>query len=417
MQGPIAVPVPATAEEPEYRINFGTAHRGKTLLEVPEGYIKWLRNPQRKNLLNIHPDLKVALELHTSSSTPTKLEPSVSTHPTETQNTRKRSPPRDEDTPPAKIQKQASSYRVHFGQYEGKELSEVPPDVLQRWKKNIDKPGFRQATPGLRAALLEFSLPSEKERTADLPNEDEIATQIVKRESTYVVGWGQHEGKTFSEVPELWLEQLRTYHENSHFMFASPDLKAALQELSRVKGLEKEATLVEQGTTYVLPFGIHKGRRLSEVPPKYVSWLKDNIDIIPNLSNPALRAALLELSKIPSKAVKEVPKKPAWIPPSLRSAPYRFVDDWKGELIWIASSDAKKFFGMDTKILSQVPAVNNRARRKRYWLYYVWDLFKFSTSEAKANAAMEAFLNKNDERTEEIWDGMGLGACLLNDNM
>ncbi|CZR67907.1 uncharacterized protein PAC_17806, partial [Phialocephala subalpina] len=225
-----------------------------------------LRNPLRKNLLNSRSDLKTALELHISNST--NPEPSASTGAAETWNTSKRSPPRDDNIPPAKIQKQALSYRVHFGQYKGKRLSKAHPYVILRWKKNIDNPGFRRSKP---ATMFDGN-----------KSPVEWTTQSQRTERKYLAA------KTKSKL------------------------------------LHRDRQQREMGTA--------------------------------------------------------------------------------------EASDATKIFGMDWQLLFQIPALDKGAKNKKYYLYHAWDLFKFSTSEGKANEAMTAFLNKNEDRTEGIWAGMGLGA-------
>ncbi|KAF8846510.1 hypothetical protein BDZ45DRAFT_756039 [Acephala macrosclerotiorum] len=296
-------------------------------------------------------------------------------------NTRKRSCSRDRNIPPAKALKQDSSYRVHFGQYQGKSLSEVPLDVLQRWKKNIDKPGFRQATPALRAALLEIPI---------------VATLQPPQPST-------------AFEPENASSDLGIEPSNLPASLHD-EVKAELNknDPGRTKGIKQESS-------YVMHSGAYQGLKLSEVPPSYLNWLKKSIDKKPNFFIPALRAASQEFPD--SKPHKSVP--PAgWTPPNGRFVPEKFKEGgyWEGDELWISAWDAKKFFGLRIGSLASIPLVD-KGPKKRYWLYHLWDFSKFTRSRKEADAGLKAFLRKNEYRTEEIWDSMGLGACLLNDNM
>ncbi len=168
------------------------------------------------------------------------------------------------------------------------------------------------------------------------------------------------------------------------------------------------AKIQKQESSYVLDFGLHKGKQLSEVSSNYVFWLKQNIDDKTKLATPALTAALQDLPTLSTDR---------WTPPNIDGAPAKFWDEWTYKQMWISAGDARKIFGMNWSFLAQLPLVNKRAkRRKRYFLYHVWDFFKFNTSEAKADAALKEFMKQKDDRTEDIWGAMGLGACLCNDN-
>jgi primase-polymerase (primpol)-like protein len=85
----------------------------------------------------------------------------------------------------------------------------------------------------------------------------------------------------------------------------------------------------------------------------------------------------------------------------------KFRDLWSPdeEALWISAWDAGSIFGLTTHHLKQLPVVDSQTEKKRYWLYHVWDFFRFHVSEAEADAALKVFLKEKDEAADDImWE-------------
>ncbi|KAE9380758.1 hypothetical protein N431DRAFT_135363 [Stipitochalara longipes BDJ] len=164
------------------------------------------------------------------------------------------------------------------------------------------------------------------------------------------------------------------------------------------------------GPNFVLTFGKHEGKRLSDVPESYLYWLIDNTSPTSQLST-----ALYEIGITPAISG---PRKAGWSPPYTGSAPYQFYDDYSEEALWISQTDARQYFGLGANLLEGLPVVGSsrsalfKSNIPRYWLYHIWDLRRVMTSRVEANAALRAFSDKNEEAFDGICDSMGLGAGL-----
>jgi uncharacterized protein (DUF3820 family) len=227
-----------------------------------------------------------------------------------------------------------------------------------------------------------------------------------------------HKGKLIEECPPNYIQWII----KKDIAARRPDLREALAlyDLSAsaprtpiaapaddlVKNEPASSPPKSLGADYIIPFGRHKGKRLSEIPQPYLYWLTDNTTL-----NPDLSACLLSMGISP--AIRG-PLKADWKPPSLAHAPFKFRDCYSNENLWISRGDARKYFGLGADLLDGLPAVGRvkpGAGSPRFWLYHVWDLRRVMSSRSDADSALITFLAKNEEAMEDVWAAMGLGAC------
>lgn len=150
--------------------------------------------------------------------------------------------------------------------------------------------------------------------------------------------------------------------------------------------------------SYVLDFGKHKGKKLSEVPPDYMQWLEENA------LRPSLKEALATiLGGSTSSSITY-----SWTPPALSGAGGRFYDYFEAGPIWVTRWDSTKLFKLDTAAMARLPNLNDKSRPK-FGLYHVWDLAKTVLPPGVADRAVSSFLGKNKDVEEDIWGFMGLG--------
>jgi hypothetical protein len=168
---------------------------------------------------------------------------------------------------------------------------------------------------------------------------------------------------------------------------------------------QSESTLLSsQGPDYIMTFGRHYGKRLSEIPLSYLYWLSDN-----TTPTPDLYYALVDMEIFP--AIRG-PQKPGWKPPSLAFAPFKFRHCHSREDLWISGIDAREYFGLGTDLVDGLPTVDRakqgkqRAGPVRFWLYLNWDLRRVMTSRAEAGNSFRAFSNR---MLEDVWNDMELG--------
>ncbi|KAJ5038700.1 uncharacterized protein L3040_006380 [Drepanopeziza brunnea f. sp. 'multigermtubi'] len=266
--------------------------------------------------------------------------------------------------------------------------------------------------------------------------------------------FGKHKHKTLQEIEACdlpYIEWLR----GSYMAKNSRDLQKALQAYDAAKVprspaslphmTESQASPASQKSAagnkrkmppqsdeqprkkYVLDFGLNRGRALSDVPDEYVENLRERIRSGTFTPKPALVAALKDHK--PSKAAF----KPTWTPPELSQASPVFQDDTFGDL-WIGYVDAQRFFGLNSDhfvllpyadpprffglksdhfaVLPRAEASKSSNFKGKYWLYHVYDIFMWHVSKDAADKALKAFLACYQDRVEDVWASMGLGAGL-----
>ncbi|PMD32136.1 hypothetical protein L207DRAFT_591007 [Hyaloscypha variabilis F] len=190
-------------------------------------------------------------------------------------------------------------------------------------------------------------------------------------------------------------------------------------------GVDCEAVVSDYGMNgfggdFILPFGIHKGHRLRDVPTDYLRWLVNNLDMPSEILKKSL-AVVLEASKGREMEID-------WIAPPLSTAPDGF-HEWgklnrgipKGDdtALWINNFGISKYFNLNEDILKackvqplqddQTPQTDRKSSPKkntstpRYALYHIWDLSKRYLEHGGADAAVEKYIN-------EVLRGIGKGS-------
>ncbi|KUJ20787.1 uncharacterized protein LY89DRAFT_666424 [Mollisia scopiformis] len=348
----------ALPEKPEYRFNFGK-YPGRTLESVPPGYVVYLI---KKNGAAARPDLKAALDKRPDLVKPKSNESSTSRAPLDaTGRPRLRAESHDEVSPPPKDQKLSSSPGT---MYPVRENSKTLP-VARTDAEN----GFRPPLPQPPI------------------NKTDVQAGVSKQNSIYRIHFGRHDGKTLSEVPNDFILRLEKLINLPNFTQATPELRAALREF-------------------------RKGKIKNEPAPSAVQ-LRPPESIKPESKLVVYKSSIPQDSRGPQRNHTNIPpkafQKAPWTPPNLNYAPRRkFWDSFEEQFIWISASDATSFFGLTKEHFDQLPVMGG-GKAKRFWLYHVWDLFRYNTSQTKADAALKAFRDKNDDKTHEIWGRLGLG--------
>jgi uncharacterized protein (DUF3820 family) len=245
---------------------------------------------------------------------------------------------------------EAEPYRFDFGKHRGKLVEEVPPDYLE-WLIRKDVPSSR---PDLREALLRAKPPVTNSPPAIPGPRDAVSS-----------------------------------------------------EYSSIQPGVLQSAAQTSGANYVVTFGKHNGKKLSEIPTSYLLWLSDNPTFKPP---PALQAALLDFGiGLTSTAPMSLISHRMWSPPLLPYAPARFHDWYTEEALWITTSDVKVYFGFSEDYLRLVPTLpSDQSHKTKHWLYHVWDLARVCKGRNEAEKAFEEFLNKNRRREQEISHEMGL---------
>lgn len=203
--------------------------------------------------------------------------------------------------------------------------------------------------------------------------------------------FGKHKGKTLHEIQESDPQYL-TWLRAIYMAQTSEELQSALaqHDTSTPSSLHDEApkiTRPRDTTTnhppntaqnssprgdskavkgeHILPFGVHCGKKLSEVPEIYISNLRTRIASGTFTPKPDLLVAL-QNHKPTQSPINTKPTK--WIPPDYEAAD-SFQVLCRFEELWIAHWDAKKYFGLTNEHVAMLPLADGSTRMKpRYWL-------------------------------------------------
>ncbi|KAK5722748.1 hypothetical protein LTR15_005981 [Elasticomyces elasticus] len=219
-------------------------------------------------------------------------------------------------------------YRFPWGKHKGKLLSELTPEYLQwlttecdAYNQNQRMQGAVQsflasssqsslATPAQYTPVSRTIRPSSQPARLDLQSGVElppISSQDQATPTPYTLTFGKYAGKRVDEVPSYY-----TFASSQHTSETPSGSQATRMHLQPISGLQPTqsvATSSELNPTplhtftpshvaglpmpsqenqdpneYVLRFGKHAGKRLGEVPPDYIAWLKKG-DYIKNNAN------------------------------------------------------------------------------------------------------------------------------------
>jgi uncharacterized protein (DUF3820 family) len=189
-------------EAPPYRFPFG-AHRGKTLIEVPENYLTYLRIDD--NMANSMPGFASALNLFDAGIPPiAPLPPSRPTQSVEVPSSSApaRVPSSQQSgtpgtTPSNFANTSPSEYRFDFGKHIGKTLNEIPSQYISFLKNR----GIVEDKPALAAAVI-------KHERQNLQSAPPVSSNPSPDQ--YTLKFGKHVGKTLAEIPEQYLTWLKT---------------------------------------------------------------------------------------------------------------------------------------------------------------------------------------------------------------
>ncbi|KAF9697974.1 hypothetical protein EKO04_004320 [Ascochyta lentis] len=230
-------------EAPLYRFPFG-AHSGKTLLEVPENYIAYLRVDHA--MADSMPGFAGALCLFDAGQPPVAPLPAPLPNRPEHSTPPSSAPARFSSSQQAEncdiISKDAldasssSLYRFDFGIHTGKTLAEVPPEYVAFLKQR----GIVEGKPALAVAVIRFERENAPSATA--------ASKSRSDPAQYTLKFGKHIGKTVSEVPEqylTWLKTTKILHENE-------DLRNAVAHHERTRTPAKSKSAKRRRTPNIL---------------------------------------------------------------------------------------------------------------------------------------------------------------------
>lgn len=285
-------------------------------------------------------------------------------------------------------------YRMTFGKHKNQPLSEVPPDY-RSWL--IAKEIYADKDD-LRAALIQGKYVSPPATEPKSPPSTPTRKRKVSESETAV----------------------------------SP---SSAKKIAISKEAKRNGTMLNyDGTAYILDFGKHAGRKLSDVPSTYISWLITT-GVYEKRSD--LTAALRKEGSLVNNCTPDIVDS-TWRAPSAHNASdSHFYDPLTQSPLWISDVDASRYFRLGEPLLSNsgvYPVSEADLRRSaefaelltvskvpKRWLYQVYACARrFSTvgggtlvgGGARANTAQEAlrdFLGKNRRREGEIWDAMGFG--------
>lgn len=258
--------------------------------------------------------------------------------------------------------------------------------------------------------FLAVTIDVEKASTASV-SRDHGDAQSPPPLSPYRFTFGRHYGKTIDQVPEGYLHWIMC--EKAHH--SHPDLKAAIDAKIRASITTSGSATIKPttpaGKPYRLDFGLFANKTLREVPLEYIRSLTR---LKVHESRRDLMGALTELAYSNDDAshspTKEAPIKD-WKALLAVEPDKRFFDWYFKTPLWITSGDASNFFGVNARDLS---AAGLRPLTGRRWsLFELYTFARHQTSLHKADQCLAAFLEKNSDREEEIFDMLGLrnGEC------
>ena len=276
-------------------------------------------------------------------------------------------------------------YRLTFGKHKGLTVHELPPDY-RAWL--IDKKIYADK-PDLEAALTGgeyLSLAPRPTSPASTPTRKRKASGDIIRTSS-----------------------------------SSPSPRARKVAISQEA--KRNGTMLNyDGTAYILSFGKHAGKKLSEVPSSYISWL---IAEGAHKTRHDLASALREENLLPTDD-SETPtpvNDDIWRAPSAYEArDGRFYDPWTSAPLWISDRDCSHYFGLSEPLLSRLgvrlvseadlrrssefPELMVVSKGPKRWLYQVYACA--GRNGGKCDEALTDFLGKNQRREREIYDELGL---------
>lgn len=343
-----------------YRLTFGQ-HKGRTVEVVPEKYTAWLK---RSGILDTKADLKAAIDVwdqrrEDSSLPPSSMGASIPPQPAQIPkrySSSQNAPPRSRSSSPGfQADERPAAKRARLSK-DAAPLSSYPSS----------------GTPVASSQQLPPLPPSSKQRKTTeycLPPSSSVPSSKIWEPSDgeFRLDFGKHTGKTLLEVPATyiaWIKKEGSLEKNQ-------GLAAAVADFERNH---------PPGSTYELPFGKHKGMRLTDVPPEYVDWLK-GWESAPNHLG-LLEAISYFEKRSGATARKQVERKLKRLG-GIRTGGtfsggskfdyYKF--SMNGEHILITPSQALEYFGLQSREISSA-RLSTRGYAKLYTLRGVYEIAK-----------------------------------------
>ncbi|KAK4945039.1 hypothetical protein LTR10_015716 [Elasticomyces elasticus] len=273
----------------QYRFPWGK-HKGKLLSEVTPEYLQWLTT--ECDAYNQNQRMQGAVQSFLASSSQSSL-----AHPGAS----------GVELPPISSQDQATPtpYTLTFGKYAGERVDEVPSYYVS-WLKNscVAYRTNSRLKDAVDTALA--SMPT--------PSRPTVSPQLVRTPSqTFASSQPTSQTPSGSQPTRRPLQPISGLH-STQAVATSLELNATpLQPFtpSQARDLPMASQENQDPNEYVLRFGKHAGKRLGEVPPDYIAWLKKG-DYIKNNAN--LAAAVehfepkLEAVVIPPESMEHLPR-------------------------------------------------------------------------------------------------------------
>ncbi|KAK3618457.1 hypothetical protein LTR56_024634 [Elasticomyces elasticus] len=306
-----SVPVLETVEGlVQYHFPWGK-HKGKLLSELTPEYLQWLTT--ECDAYNQNQRMQGAIQSFLASSSQSSLATPAQYTPVSRTIWPSSQPARLDlqsgvELPPISSQDQATPtpYTLTFGKYAGKRVDEVPSYYVS-WLKNscVAYRTNSRLKDAIDTALA--SMPT--------PSRPTVSSQLVRTPSqTFASSQHTSETPSDSQTTRRPLQPISGLHSTqavaTSFCF---ELNATpLQPFtpSQARDLPMASQENQDPNEYVLRFGKHAGKRLGEVPPDYIAWLKKG-DYIKNNAN--LAAAVehfepkLEAVVIPPESMEHLP--------------------------------------------------------------------------------------------------------------
>ncbi|KAF8846511.1 hypothetical protein BDZ45DRAFT_682478 [Acephala macrosclerotiorum] len=150
--------------------------------------------------------------------------------------------------------------------------------------------------------------------------------------------------------------------------------------------------------------------RLAQVPAVSTSTSNNLTPAAFNISSTQQPPVVLSTSTdLFATSLTRVASKTHWTPPNIYNTPAKFRNrrTLDGGWLWISSWDARSIFRLTIDQFLRLPLADVPGIKKTqqvYWLYHVWDLVQFETSEANADEILtNMFANQINEQTQDVW--------------
>ena len=319
-------------------------------------------------------------------------------------------------------------YRMNSGKYPGLTIQELSP----AYRRYLIREKIYDNYPDLKAALITGGFLPPTQSAAPEP-----ASPTRKRKAMEQT---VPSSSQFFKKPALSAEP-RNEDITEHSEPVSPARKGKTPEQTAPSSSQhptlpaSSAGLVHEHATshlgkpqvedlYIFDFGKHAGKRLREVPSRYISWLI-NEEVYTN--RPALATALRALGRLDAAPWPSL-RDSTWKAPHFSEAQEQcFFDPYLDAPLWISDQDSARYFNLrgptlasagvylvsseELESYSEFGSMFVKCGGHRRWLYPVFACAEhFNTAIPRtARQALQKFLDKNKKRETEMMDELGFG--------